>query len=67
MNTFFSKTKFVRCDVPQGSTLGSILFLIYINKLNNALDKCIVDHFADDTNLLFCNRCPSEISFAMNN
>ena len=34
---------------------------------NNALDKCRVHHFADDTNLLFGSKCPSEISCVMNN
>ena len=67
INGFFSQTKIVRCGVPQGSTLGPLLFLIYINDLNNALDKCRVHHFADDTNLLFGNKCPSEISCVMNN
>ena len=50
INGSFSQTKIVR-----GSTLGPLLFLIYINDLNNALDKCIVQHFADDTSLLFGN------------
>ena len=67
INGFFSQTKIVRCGVPRGSTLGPLLFLIYINDLNNALDKCRVHHFADDTNLLFGNKCPSEISCVMNN
>ena len=67
INGFFSQTKIVRCGVPQGSTLGPLLFLIYINDLNNALDKCRVHHFADDTNLLFGNKYPFEISCAMNN
>ena len=67
INSFFSQTKIVRYGVPQGSTLGPLLFLIYINDLNNALKKCIVQHFADDTSLLFGNKCPSEISCVMNN
>ena len=67
INGFFSQTKIVRCGVPHGSTLRPLLFLIYINDLNNALDKCIVDHFEDDTNFLFGNKCSSEISCVMNN
>ena len=67
INGFFSQAKIVRSGFPQGSTLGFLLFLIYINDLNNALDKCIVYHFADDTNLLFGNKCSSEIACIMNN
>ena len=67
INGFFSQTKIVRCGVPQGSTLGPLLFLIYINDLNNALDKRKVHHFADNTNSLFGNKCTSEISCVINN
>ena len=42
----------VICDVPQGSLLGSLLFLLYINGLNQAMKFSKVHHFADDTNLL---------------
>ena len=47
-----SDNALIEFGVPQGSVLGPLLFLIYINDLNQAIKFSRVHHFADDTNLL---------------
>ena len=51
-----SKRQTMICGVPQGSTLGPLLFLLYINDIPNCSTKLSFRLFADDTNIfLSCN------------
>ena len=56
----------IPCGVPQGSTLGPLLFLLYINDLPNSSEKLSFRIFTDDTNIFFTGSNPNEVEFTMN-
>ena len=53
INGYNSDFASIECGIPQGSILGPLLFLIYINDLHSSIKFCKTHHFADDTNLLY--------------
>ena len=53
-NDFKTEMKIVKCGVPQGSILGALLSLVFVNDLNNSTKVLHTVLFADDTNL-FCS------------
>ena len=50
LNGFHSDSSAIESGVPQGSVLGPLLFLVYINDLEKNI-KSNVKFFADDTML----------------
>jgi hypothetical protein len=53
--SFTSNLNEIKRDAPQGSVLGPLLFLLFINDLPDALPLAKVVLFADDTNILLIN------------
>ena len=66
-NGYNSSSKYIKCGVPQGSILGPLLFLLYINDLCNVSKALDFILFADDTNIFFSHNGPNQLMEIVNN
>ena len=53
INGFQSEIRPIEIGVPQGSSLGPLLFLVYINDFRLSLDGVSAGHYADDTFVIY--------------
>ncbi len=64
-NQVRSKEMLIQTGVPQGSILGPILFLLYMNDIENCSKLLSFVLFADDTNIFYSNKCIKTINKIM--
>ena len=66
VGTTLSPEKAIECVVPQGSILGLLLFLCYLNDLESHLKYARLMMYADDTALTVCGNSIADISHKLN-
>ena len=66
VNGHFSDKRLLSCGIPQGTILGPLLFLLYINDLPNCLVHSNSRMYADDTHLTFASNNIDDINSNLN-
>lgn len=64
---YISKTEVSSCGVPQGSVLGPLLLLLYINDISYSSNQLNFFLVADDTNLLYADKNLRSLEVTLNN
>ena len=66
VNGVLSTEQYVSCGIPQGSILGAILFIIYINDFPKCLQHTTPGMFAGDTYITTAHEDISTIECSLN-
>ena len=67
INQTCSSLQTIKCGVPQGSILGPLFFILYINDLPKASKLTELLLFADDTSIFFSHSNPNYLENVLNN
>ena len=66
VNNELSEERFITKGVPQGSLLGPLLFIVFINDINSVFSNCKAHLYADDTVIYYSNKNPKIIENVLN-